>query len=414
MSIPSGAPSVTTALELNLALPPAARDQLNALVPDLETVPLARGLGLDYRDLVTVDEAVGASGPVVTVAVRSELVWDSGRLCAPQFERVWDSLQYAAILCARDVYTASFYSRRWLEAIAGPRGLAIPELFRVHIDESRDAPVAHSHGLGRLWLHELQLAAGASDEELDQGEEIVWHVALVAGTIGLPEEGASFAIGEDILASWHLDRDTGDSPPVARLASTPGRGDPLLDTELIDGWFLPTSFVERHARLARQSATAARLTSAGDAHFDSVVGHDGRVDDWRLTLSSGRSLGPWDAYMLDVVDELVTAATTPERVWFGLCEVASTRAGGALHDAAGGAAWFAARGRSREEFTQTTVRHFAGSELELLLIEDIDSTNLDAAVAGGSGNAEWDAFLRAARTDGVPQVGPFFVWEQAP
>lgn len=240
----------------------------------------------------------------------------------------------------------TFRSARWARAVAAGGPLRFTELF--HIDAVvRDGELwAHTHGLRRLGLIELELHGNPDDVSF--AGAVINNAARAMLAAGVPEPGEPLRVGRSEVVAWQPwdSFDWGEDElggPEAREAGSGHEGPagvlvPLeADAPLADGLELvgdgvrlpdvePTYEVVARATAADAFEAARSVPSRSmwlttgevegtvlDAIRDGfVIDHRtvrrevalAEVIDWGVTARSGFSLGPWSAHSIDVIEDI--------------------------------------------------------------------------------------------------------------
>jgi hypothetical protein len=272
----------------------------------------------------------------------------------------------------------TFWSSRWVRAIAAGRPVTLSELFEIHgvVDEGR--LWAHTHGLRRLGLVELELRGDLDDVPFEFAGRVINAAAEAMHAAGVPRPGVAVRVGDDLSVEWTpwedasweddelggpADRDEEHSGPSGVL--TPSRADaPLPVGSSLDdeGWVVYDSDLgvfEEHARAtaaavygaSRAPGRSMRLSSAqvegtvemSDGRIFTASTDDGLrvevpiddVESWRVSCAGDYSLGPWKAHNVPVIEDVAAARrATYDDEGRPLCSVCGTPLGGG-HSCAG-------------------------------------------------------------------------------
>jgi hypothetical protein len=196
-----------------------------------------------------------------------------------------------------------------------------------------------------------------------------------------------------------------------------------FDAVVVDGWFVPRAVDDLNGNQARRTLADARAVVADEpgaqlllfTHATGVVDDAPDVDeatviDWRLTLPSGFSLGPFLAHELGHLHDLEAGQAGVARVWTGLCEVTEVGDQDLLDGGEGAFVTAIALAASRDEFAAAVRTTLLETGLLLLEIDDLESYAPDAATAIETDNPEFDELVRSVALDGGIELGPFHVW----
>ena len=186
---------------------------------------------------------------------------------------------------------------------------------------------------------------------------------------------------------------------------------------------MPRAVDDLNGRQARATLAAARAVAADDPGAQlllfvreaGVVGDGSDVDDdsvidWRLTLPSGLTLGPFSAHDLGHLHDLEAGEAGVARVWRGLCEVTEVGDQDVLEGGEGAFVTAIALASSRDEFATAVAAALLEGGMLVLEIEDVESYAIDAAAAIETENPDFDAQVRSVAMDGGIELGPFHVW----
>ena len=248
-----------------------------------------------------------------------------------------------------DAFT--FWSPRWVRAIAAGRPLRLSELFNIHGVCDAGALWAHTHGLRRLGSIELE-GRELDMVSLEYAGSVINAAANTMLVGGVPSPDTGLRIGTETTVTWERwealdwndndlggpdDRDESHSgasgvlfPCTADAPLLPG----LAFDDREDGWAMPADAMRLFEEQARATAATAyeqsraragrsMWLSAGpvsgdvlafaDSSFTLAVG-DGderasapldAVDSWWVSCEEGGySLGPWQAHNLPVIEDL--------------------------------------------------------------------------------------------------------------
>jgi len=338
------------------------------------------------------------------------------------------------LIAIEDVGTWTWRSGRWAREIRDGRELAVDELFDIHASRVGDEMQLHTHGLGRIAGIEVATIADADGDELDEAQRLLAHVALAFAAGGVPDEGEPFAVADDLAARWdrqpededEIDAPADDHHPHVSAVVTPADGPvpPVaFDAVLVGGWFVPRAVDDLNGRQARATLAAARAVAADDPGAQlllfvreaGVVGDGSDVDDdsvidWRLTLPSGLTLGPFSAHDLGHLRDLEAGEAGVARVWTGLCEVTEVGGQDVLEGGEGAFVTAIALASSRDEFATAVAAALLEGGMLVLEIEDVESYAIDAAAAIETENPDFDAQVRSVAMDGGIELGPFHIW----
>jgi hypothetical protein len=249
-----------------------------------------------------------------------------------------------------DAFT--FWSARWLRAVAGGRPITLSELFDVHAVGDAGRLWAHTHGLRRLGLIELELRGELDEISFEFAGKVINSAATAMHAAGLPPAETAVRIGTDTTVEWEPwetaewdenelggpnDRDENHSGPSGVLF--PSSAEPPLRAGLAfddNGWAVPVNGLQIFEELARATAPEAyeasrardgrsMWVSAGPlsgtvemfdgSSFILIGDEDGArasapldaVESWWVTCDSDYSLGPWKAYNLPVIEDVAAA-----------------------------------------------------------------------------------------------------------
>ena len=301
------------------------------------------------RDLARGDiEALAAAQQRIGIDVMLGPDWQAGvRAIAVLVDRI-----VPEFMGMYDFDAFTFWSSRWLRAVAGGRPITLSELFDIHGVSDAGVLWAHTHGLRRLGLIELELRGELDTVSLEFAGNVINATANVMFVAGVPPPETGFRVGTETMVEWEPweavewgddelggpdDRDEYHSGASGVLFPS-ADGAPLLpgvrldDTE--DGWAVPADAIRIFEDLARATAAAAyeqsraragrsMWLSAGSLSGD-VLTFDGSsfrlaveegighasvpldvVDSWWVSCDEGSySLGPWKAHNLPVIEEL--------------------------------------------------------------------------------------------------------------
>ena len=340
------------------------------------------------------------------------------------------------LIAVEDVGTWIWRSGRWAREIRDGRQLAIDELFDIHASRDGDEVQLHTHGLARATGLEVATIADTDDDELEDAQRLLAHVALALAVGGVPDEGEAFAIAEDVAVRWdHRPPDDGEDDDevdehqghdhvtavvtVADVAVPPVG----FDAVVLDGWFVPRAVDDLNGHQARRTLADARAVAADEpgaelllfTHATGVVDDAPEVDvagviDWRLTLPSGFSLGPFLAHELGNLQDLEAGEAGVARVWTGLCEVTEVGDQDVLEGGEGAFVTAIALAPTRDEYAAAVRAALLETGLLLLEIEDLESFAPDAATEIETDNPDFDRLVRSVALDGGIELGPFHVW----
>jgi hypothetical protein len=104
------------------------------------------------------------------------------------------------ITAIRDAGAFVYRTGRWVAAVATGRPVRFTELFQVHVVADEEVAWAHSHGLARLGLVELEYIGESGD--IDLAHRVVNSAAAALASGGLREPGEPFRINDNHLAQW--------------------------------------------------------------------------------------------------------------------------------------------------------------------------------------------------------------------
>jgi hypothetical protein len=267
-----------------------------------------------------------------------------------------------------------FWSSRWVRAVAGGRPITLSEMFETHGVASEDRLWAHTHGLRRLGLIDLEFRDDLDGASFDFAAKVINATANAMHASGVVPPETPIRVGTGTTVEWEPwesvewdegelggpdDRDEWHSDPSGVLY--PSSQEPPLAAGLVfndpdDGWAVPEDGMRIFDELARATAAGAyeasrrregrsMWVSAGPAggvvdSFDNVafavVDEDGTrltvplesLDDWWVRCAANYSLGPWKAYNLPVIEE-IAEVLRPTKNTEGqpLCSVCGTPLG---------------------------------------------------------------------------------------
>lgn len=347
---------------------------------DVEQRLADAGYGVERRDdgLVIRDDRLPGG--------RCEVSWEEGSLSSPQgrdlalgdieaisharqkvgVEAVlgndWRSdVRAVAVLAERivpesvgmyDFDAFTFWSPRWVRAVAAGRPITLSEMFDIHAVGDAGRLWAHSHGLRRLGLIELELRGDADAVSFEFAGRVINATANALQVAGVPEPETPVRIGSETTVEWEPwqsaewdddelggagDRDEDHSGPSGVLF--PSSADPALPAGLTlddEGWAVPADALRIFEEQARATASAAYeasraregrsmqvsagplsgLVEAFDGRSFNIAadGNGGRasvpleiVESWWVSCESGYSLGPWKAHNLPVIEDVAAA-----------------------------------------------------------------------------------------------------------
>ena len=270
-----------------------------------------------------------------------------------------------------DAYT--FWSPRWVRAVAAGRPVTLSEVFDIHAVGSDGRLWAHSHGLRRLGLIELELRGDSDAVSFEFAGRAVNAAANALLVAGVPPPETPLRIGSGTTVEWEpwesaewdvdelggpSDRDEYHDGPSGVLF--PSDAEPALRAGLAlddDGWAVPADGLRVFEEQARTTAPAAYETSraregrsmwiSAGQQSGTVEAFDGRtftitvegngaqlsapleaVDSWWVSCEAGYSLGPWKAHNLAVIEDVAAARkATYDDEGRPLCSVCGTPLG---------------------------------------------------------------------------------------
>jgi len=340
------------------------------------------------------------------------------------------------LIAVEDVGTWTWRSGRWARQIRDGRELAIDELFDTHASRTDDEIQFHTHGLARITGLEVATLADADDDDLDEAQRLLAQVALALAVGGVPDEGEPFAIAEDVAVRWEHrpadeeddddehDEQDGHDHVTAVVAPVDVPVPPVgFDAVVVDGWFVPRAVDDLNGRQARRTLADARAVVADEpgAQLLLFTPATGVIDDapdidvatvidWRLTLASGFSLGPFLAHELGHLQDLAAGEAGIARVWTGLCEVTEVGDQDLLEGGEGAFVAAIALAPSRDEYAAAVRAALLETGLLLLEIQDLESFAPDAATEIETEDPDFDELVRSVALDGGIELGPFHVW----
>lgn len=251
-----------------------------------------------------------------------------------------------------DAFT--FWSPRWVRAVAAGRPITPSELFDIHGVHDERSLWAHTHGLRRLGLIELEMRGEHDRVSLEFAGKVINATANAMLVAGIPPPETALRVGAGTTVEWEPweDAEWGDDQlggPDDRDEYHSGASGVLFPSttgaELLpglafdddeDGWAVPADGMLIFEEQARATASAAyeqsraragrsmwlsagavtgdvetfdgvsfTLTeSKGDGDADAAAPLE-TVDSWWVSCDDGNySLGPWKAHNLPVIEEV--------------------------------------------------------------------------------------------------------------
>lgn len=249
-----------------------------------------------------------------------------------------------------DAFTS--WSSRWLRAVVGGRPITLSELFNIHGVSDAGALWAHTHGLRRLGLIELELRGQVDTVSLEFAGSVINATANALLVGGVPPPETRLRIGTETTVEWEpwetvewSEDDLGgpddrgeDHSGASGVLFPSSVNAPLLPGLAFDdsegGWVVPADGMQLFEEQSRATAPAAyeqsraragrsMWLSAGPVSGD-VLTFDGSsftlaageanehasapldaVDSWWVSCDDGGySLGPWKAHNLPVIEDV--------------------------------------------------------------------------------------------------------------
>jgi Protein of unknown function (DUF4026) C-terminal len=249
-----------------------------------------------------------------------------------------------------DAFT--FWSPRWVHAVAAGRPITLSELFVIHGVSDAGTLWAHTHGLRRLGLIELELRGELDTVSLEFAENMINATANTMLVGGVPSPETGLRVGTETTIEWEQweavewsDNDLGGPdnrdeyhsgasgvlfPSTAKAPLLPG----LAFDDIEDGWAVradgmrifeeqarataPTAYEQSQARAGRSMWLSAGPVSGvvltfADSSFTLAVGEGDEhasapldaVESWWVSCDEGGySLGPWKAHNLPVIEDI--------------------------------------------------------------------------------------------------------------
>lgn len=295
------------------------------------------------EDLTTAEQEI-AGAATYRVSLRCTLARDWSAESAQLVSLAHELFPEMALVADEDGY--AFWSPRWAAAVAAGRPVRMTELFKVHLVGHEGEIWAHTHGLRRLGIIELE----AFDNEGDWrfAHELVNATAAVMATNGVSPPGVGLRVREQTVVEWSPwdqyewsegelggleDRDEAHSgasgvigPSHAEASLGPGlefdeegwavslltpRFETIARQTVVEAWghtqtrdsrsmWLVSGEVDGAVRGLEDGVFTVRNSADETRHLVPVD----EVESWGVATESGFCLGPWVAHKVPVIEDV--------------------------------------------------------------------------------------------------------------